>query len=73
MLKLVPSLSPILAANHELLDLYWRVGEYLSHKVSHDGWGQGTVKQLADMLLQDPTLRGFSASNRWRMRQFFDT
>lgn len=62
------------AVNHELLDLYWRVGEYLSRKVSNDGWGQGTIKQLADWLLvQDPTLRGFSASNLWRMRQFFDT
>lgn len=62
------------AVNHELLDLYWRVGEYLNRKVSKDGWGQGTVKQLADwLLMQDPTLRGFSASNLWRMRQFFDT
>lgn len=31
-------------------------------------------KQLADWLFaQDPTLRGFSASNLWRMRQFFET
>ncbi|MEI7456470.1 MAG: DUF1016 N-terminal domain-containing protein [Nitrosomonadales bacterium] len=62
------------AVNHELLDLYWRVGEYLSRKVTSDGWGHGTVKQLADWLLtQDPALRGFSASNLWRMRQFFET
>lgn len=62
------------AVNQELVGLYWRIGEYLSQKVSSEGWGKGTVKQLADWLFaQDPTLRGFSASNLWRMRQFFET
>jgi predicted nuclease of restriction endonuclease-like (RecB) superfamily len=61
------------AVNHELVDLYWRVGEYLSVKVSQDGWGKGTVQQLAHWLLvQEPNLRGFSASNLWRMRQFYE-
>lgn len=61
------------AVNHELLDLYWRVGEYLSRKVAEQGWGKGTVKQLADWLAaKEPGLRGFSAQNLWRMRQFYE-
>jgi predicted nuclease of restriction endonuclease-like (RecB) superfamily len=62
------------AVNHELIDLYWRVGQYISQKTVHDGWGKNTVQQLAVWLeTQEPEARGFSASNLWRMRQFFDT
>jgi predicted nuclease of restriction endonuclease-like (RecB) superfamily len=62
------------AVNHELIDLYWRVGQYISQKTEHDGWGKNTVQQLAVWLAtQEPEARGFSASNLWRMRQFFDT
>jgi predicted nuclease of restriction endonuclease-like (RecB) superfamily len=62
------------AVNRELVGLYWRIGEYLSGKVAEAGWGQGTVKQLADWLSErEPGLRGFSASNLWRMRQFYET
>jgi predicted nuclease of restriction endonuclease-like (RecB) superfamily len=62
------------AVNHELIDLYWLVGQYISQKTVHDGWGKNTVQQLAEWLAtQEPEARGFSASNLWRMRQFFDT
>jgi predicted nuclease of restriction endonuclease-like (RecB) superfamily len=62
------------AVNHELIDLYWRVGQYISQKTVHDSWGKNTVQQLAVWLeTQEPEARGFSASNLWRMRQFFDT
>jgi len=62
------------AVNRELIELYWRIGEYISQQVSGKGWGQGTVKQLASWLLeQGQDVRGFSASNLWRMRQFYDT
>lgn len=62
------------AANLELIELYWRIGHYLSRKVESDGWGRGTVEQLSAWLARrEPGLRGFSASNLWRMRQFFET
>lgn len=61
------------AVNTELLDLYARVGEYLSRKVDQEGWGQGTVQQLAVWLKRkEPGLRGFSAQNLWRMKQFHE-
>lgn len=62
------------AINVALVDLYWRIGDYLSQKILADGWGQGTVAELSVWLRQqEPSLRGFSASNLWRMRQFFET
>jgi len=62
------------AVNTELIDLYWRIGEYLHHKIEADGWAQGTVVRLAAYIAQrEPGLRGFSPQNLWRMRQFFAT
>lgn len=61
------------ATNTALIDLYWSIGEYISRKVAHDGWGQGTVTALAEYLRRSlPNARGFSASNLWRMTQFFE-
>ncbi|HUI07232.1 MAG TPA: PDDEXK nuclease domain-containing protein [Verrucomicrobiae bacterium] len=60
--------------NTELIDLYWRVGEYISRKVETAVWGKAVVQQLADYLERtEPELRGFSAPNLWRMKQFYDT
>lgn len=61
------------AVDTELIDLYWRIGEHLHHRIAADGWAQGTVVQLAAYIVQrEPGMRGFSAPNLWRMRQFFD-
>ena len=62
------------AVNIELIDLYWKVGGFISRKIDADGWGKGTVSELADFIrAHRPGTAGFSASNLWRMRQFFDT
>ena len=61
------------AANTELIDLYWAIGQYVSHKINTEGWGKNTVQLLANYIqLHQPSLRGFSAQNIWRMRQFFE-
>ena len=61
------------AVNTELIDLYWRIGEYLHQKIEADGWAKGTVVQLAAYIAQhEPGRRGFSPQNLWRMRQFFE-
>jgi predicted nuclease of restriction endonuclease-like (RecB) superfamily len=60
--------------NRELIDLYWEIGHYLDDRINQDGWGKGTVRYLSDFLLShEPGLRGFSSSNLWRMRQFYQT
>jgi predicted nuclease of restriction endonuclease-like (RecB) superfamily len=62
------------AVNVALIDTYWAVGEHLSRKVVEAGWGKGVVKELSDWLLsRSPDLKGFSASNLWRMKQFYET
>jgi len=60
------------AVNTELIDLYWRIGDYLHRKIESDGWAKGTVVELAAYIAhREPGLRGFSPQNLWRMRQFF--
>jgi predicted nuclease of restriction endonuclease-like (RecB) superfamily len=62
------------AVNQELVDPYWRIGEQLSRRIQAEGWGQGTIEELAAWIgAQEPGIRGFSAQNLWRMRQFFET
>src|ERR1017187_606071 len=62
------------AVNTELIDLYWRVGKYISRRISADGWGKNTVVALANFIRRhEPGAVGFSAQNLWRMRQFFET
>lgn len=60
--------------NKELIDLYWHVGNYISSKIESSTWGESVVKELADYLKKkEPTLKGFSDKNLWRMRQFYET
>jgi predicted nuclease of restriction endonuclease-like (RecB) superfamily len=62
------------AVNTILIDLYWQLGEYISRKVAAASWGQRTVGALAERIQgRHPGRSGFSASNLWRMRQFFET
>jgi predicted nuclease of restriction endonuclease-like (RecB) superfamily len=62
------------AVNHELVTLYWNIGEYLHTQVSAKAWGKAVVKQLAEFIaLTEPNVKGFSAQNLWRMKQFYET
>src|SRR5574337_585539 len=62
------------AVNTELVGLYWQIGEYISRKLESAEWGDGIVDELARYLAQtQPGLRGFTRSNLFRMRQFYDT
>jgi hypothetical protein len=59
--------------NTVLIDLYWQVGEYISRKLETTEWGEGVVDQLARYLAQtQPSLRGFTRANLFRMRQFYE-
>ena len=61
-------------ANASLIDLYWRVGQYISDKIAVSEWGDGVVKQLADYIEKTaPEAKGFSDKNLWRMKQFYET
>jgi hypothetical protein len=61
-------------ANTALMALYWQVGGIISQKVAQAGWGKGVVTELAHYIAQtDPTIKGFSDKNLWRMKQFYET
>lgn len=62
------------AVNTELIDLYWRVGEYISRKVETATWGEGVVDELARYIARHhPDIKGFTRASLFRMRQFYDT
>ncbi|MEN9437314.1 MAG: hypothetical protein RIR09_1969 [Pseudomonadota bacterium] len=59
--------------NHELLDLYWWLGENISQRQAAQGWGKAVVESLArDLQAEFPGRNGFSVQNLWLMRQFFN-
>ena len=62
------------AVNKELVTLYWHVGEYVSKQVISKAWGKSVVQELADYIQKyEPNIKGFSAQNIWRMKQFYET
>ncbi|MEL7069981.1 MAG: PDDEXK nuclease domain-containing protein [Cyanobacteria bacterium J06581_3] len=64
----------IRTANTRLVELYWQVGAYISHKLEQAEWGDGVVQQLAEYLSRtQPGLRGFTSRNLFRMRKFYET
>jgi predicted nuclease of restriction endonuclease-like (RecB) superfamily len=61
-------------ANTALMALYWQVGGIISQRVAQAGWGKGIVTELAQYIAQaDPSIKGFSDKNLWRMKQFYET
>ena len=59
--------------NTQLIELYWQVGAHISRKIERAEWGDSVVGQLAEHLaLTQPGLRGFTRSNLFRMRQFYE-
>jgi len=62
------------AVNTALVDLYWRIGEYISRKVEVASWGEGVVDELASYIHQrQPNAKGFTRANLFRMRQLYET
>jgi predicted nuclease of restriction endonuclease-like (RecB) superfamily len=62
------------SVNTTLIELYWQVGQTISRKIAQAEWGDGVVAQLAQHLAHtQPGLRGFTRSNLFRMKQFYET
>jgi predicted nuclease of restriction endonuclease-like (RecB) superfamily len=62
------------AVNREVISMYWEIGAYISGKVEHGGWGKAVVKEFSEFVQSRYAgIQGFSASNIWRMRQFYET
>ncbi|MEL6778757.1 MAG: PDDEXK nuclease domain-containing protein [Cyanobacteria bacterium J06597_16] len=62
------------AVNRELIALYWDIGALIVTRQQGETWGKSVVKTLAqDLKTEFPGITGFSASNLWRMKLFYDT
>ena len=62
------------AVNKELVGLYWDIGRMIVVRQVGDTWGKAVVQKLArDLQGEFPGVSGFSASNLWRMKAFFET
>jgi len=60
--------------NRQLIGLYWDIGRIIVERQAGETWGQAIVQKLAgDLRREFPGVSGFSASNLWRMKAFFET
>ena len=60
-----------LAANGELIQLYWQIGQEILQRQSAQGWGGKVIDRLArDLHAAFPEMKGFSSRNLKYMRAF---
>ena len=60
--------------NAETINLYWEIGEEIYRQQKENGWGKSIVQVLSKELQKEfPGAKGYSASNLWRMRNFYLT
>lgn len=61
-----------LAANAEMISLYWDIGRMIAARQKEEGWGTGVIPRLAaDLKNELPEQKGFSERNIKRMLRFF--
>ncbi len=61
----------ILAANAELVRLYWDIGRMIDQRQQAEGWGAGVIPRLARELRNElPEIKGFSERNIKSMLAF---
>ncbi len=61
-----------LAANSELIKLYWDLGKDIFEKQEIKGWGNSVVDNLSkDLKSEFPNIKGFSRRNLFYMKKFY--
>jgi hypothetical protein len=61
------------SVNKELVALYWDIGRMIVGRQVENSWGKSVVERLAaDLQMEFPGLGGFSASNLWRVKGFYE-
>lgn len=65
--------SMLKSVSRQTVELYWNIGKTISEKIELEGWGNSTVEKLAkDLQFEFAGTKGFSPSNLWRMRNFYE-
>ena len=61
------------SVNRVQLSLYYGIGRFLSANKGKKTWGSGFLEKISEQLRKElPGLRGFSAENLKKMRQFYE-
>jgi len=61
-----------LAANREMITLYWDIGRAIVERQEQYAWGASVIERLSrDLRSAFPDTSGFSPRNLWRMRLFY--
>lgn len=64
-------LKTVMAANSQMLWLYWQMGNYILQHQQAKGWGAKIIDKLSvDLKKEFPALKGFSPRNLLYMKQF---
>ena len=64
----------VMAANSQMLLLYWQLGNYILANQQTNGWGAKIIPQLSlDLKRAFPTIKGFSSRNLLYMKQFAES
>lgn len=59
-----------IAINHEMLNLYWELGQSISEKIKKN-WGTSVVENLSkDLKKELPNQKGFSRTNLFSMKKW---
>ena len=67
----LPASRAALAANAELIQLYWQIGRDILERQARQGWGSKVIERLArDLRMAFPEMKGFSRANLLYMRAF---
>ncbi|MEJ7823211.1 MAG: PDDEXK nuclease domain-containing protein [Chitinophagaceae bacterium] len=64
-------LKSLMAANSQMLLLYWQMGRYILQNQEAEGWGAKIINRLSvDLKKEFSSLKGFSPRNLLYMKQF---
>lgn len=59
--------------NEELIQMYWKVGEYLSKESKNTAFGDDYINSIAkEIQIAFPGIKGFTRRGLYRMKQFYE-
>lgn len=60
--------------NEELINMYWKVGEFLSREAEQAAFGDAYIDGIASEIQEAfPGIKGFNRRGLYRMKQFYET
>lgn len=61
------------AVNAEMINMYWKIGKYLSELCVNSSFGDKVVDEVAAYIAKEnPDIKGFNRRGLYRMKQFYE-